>query len=588
MNDVWSSQDGRTWDQVAEKAPWAGRGEHVAFIMENNLYIAGGRTGHTWEDDTEHYISDLWEWKGNDLIEHEWEELPTPNWVPRGDHAVVVLPRSPKRPNVEYVFIIGGQSGEPGNEDFLNDVWYWTGDREQPWIRDYDNHSHSHDYVDLDSPLKKLSLRMPGDVIQTEHIPILASKGIHTVRDLASIDKDTLLALRIGENGGLPLLPSICYQKWLAQAVFDKCSIHPDTWDLADSELTDAAVHAAGLKGTSGVKSFFDQLLTVGNLTRLASAAAELASRSESGSGGFTFNNQGGQMYDRAIDAGITVLAEEVDEWAEAVASWDGCEQIGALESDPETGELVYADVDGIPQEQLDVRNVKYKEAIWRYEEELICKYIWSPRSYLSGVLFQDEVYVVGGFKPDGNMSNSLWYRDATQPTTSFTLTPADASDQTRFEFSANELGVVFEYRVIRWGDNQVLCNWTSSAGWVALNWLGGGVHRIRVRAIDPAGNYESAFEEGRNQLTWEYVPPIPWKLILGCIAGFFAFCLAVRLEYRRRRRKAAMERYAIKRMRRKFKGVKKGGKEEKDVDWKKYGKAAKKASKDTHKKKKE
>ena len=63
--------------------------------------------------------------------------------------------------------------------------------------------------------------------------------------------------------------------------------------------------------------------------------------------------------------------------------------------------------------------------------------------------------------------------------------------------------------------------------------------------------------------------------LILGILGGMIAFSVAVFLEIRRRRRKAAMERYAIKRMRRKFKGAQKGKKDD-VADWKKDGKIKK------------
>merc|ERR1711907_601900 len=68
--------------------------------------------------------------------------------------------------------------------------------------------------------------------------------------------------------------------------------------------------------------------------------------------------------------------------------------------------------------------------------------------------------------------------------------------------------------------------------------------------------------------------------LIVGSILGFFAIVGGVYLEVRRRKKKAAMERYAIKRMRRKFKGVQKGGKkatatagdgENPEEDWRGY-----------------
>ena len=73
--------------------------------------------------------------------------------------------------------------------------------------------------------------------------------------------------------------------------------------------------------------------------------------------------------------------------------------------------------------------------------------------------------------------------------------------------------------------------------------------------------------------------PPLPVGLIVGSILGFFAIVGGIYLEVRRRKKKAAMERYAIKRMRRKFKGVQKGGK--KGRGKKKKGKGKKDKKKD-------
>merc|ERR1711871_519671 len=80
----------------------------------------------------------------------------------------------------------------------------------------------------------------------------------------------------------------------------------------------------------------------------------------------------------------------------------------------------------------------------------------------------------------------------------------------------------------------------------------------MRIRAIDPAGNVDVTFEESRNQYTWWYNKPLPILEIILTILFFLLVCLVIFLEVRRRRKKKAMERYALKRMRRKFKGMQK------------------------------
>merc|ERR1712225_191585 len=67
----------------------------------------------------------------------------------------------------------------------------------------------------------------------------------------------------------------------------------------------------------------------------------------------------------------------------------------------------------------------------------------------------------------------------------------------------------------------------------------------------------------------WKYNTRLPWDYIGYSVLSFLTCVLVAYKEYQRRKRKAAMERYAIKRMRRKFKGAQKemnkGG-----VDWRK------------------
>ncbi|CAM9666856.1 unnamed protein product, partial [Phaeothamnion confervicola] len=110
----------------------------------------------------------------------------------------------------------------------------------------------------------------------------------------------------------------------------------------------------------------------------------------------------------------------------------------------------------------------------------------------------------------------------------------------------------------------------TGSASVSFLNrWDGGpgeGHYIAYVRAVDPAANIDYSYVEGLNMYTWHYVSPLPWGIIFGTLGGFLALVLLVYAEYRRRKKKRAMQRYAMKRMRRKFKQQQK--KRVKDLDW--------------------
>ena len=79
------------------------------------------------------------------------------------------------------------------------------------------------------------------------------------------------------------------------------------------------------------------------------------------------------------------------------------------------------------------------------------------------------------------------------------------------------------------------------------------------VRGIDPAGNSDRIWS-AKNVHVWIYNAPLPGGLIVTVSILVVATAIGIYVEHRRRKRKRAMERYAIKRMRRKFKGMQRGG----------------------------
>ena len=68
----------------------------------------------------------------------------------------------------------------------------------------------------------------------------------------------------------------------------------------------------------------------------------------------------------------------------------------------------------------------------------------------------------------------------------------------------------------------------------------------------------------------WKYKTRLPWDRISISIGCFIGSVLIVHWDYKRRKKRAAMERYAIKRMRRKFKGAQKDLASKGGVDWRK------------------
>ncbi|KAG2520063.1 hypothetical protein JM18_007291 [Phytophthora kernoviae] len=155
-------------------------------------------------------------------------------------------------------------------------------------------------------------------------------------------------------------------------------------------------------------------------------------------------------------------------------------------------------------------------------------------------------------------------------------------------EYANVNTSCVFEYYLLNTVQQLVVRNWTLTLGELDIgSWLDSGTFMLRIRARDPAGNVDEKFEDGRNEYTWEYVRPLPWGLIIGLSCVALVLLAGFLMEWRKRRKRAAMERYAMKRMRRKLK--KKNGAvataKEGDANWRetydnaKDGKKGKKKS---------
>ncbi|KAG6965419.1 hypothetical protein JG688_00007207 [Phytophthora aleatoria] len=228
--------------------------------------------------------------------------------------------------------------------------------------------------------------------------------------------------------------------------------------------------------------------------------------------------------------------------------NWDGCTHIGSKVVDARTGRLRWGDVLGVDQVQV-LREV-FVDA-----QESICQWRPKPRSGHAGVIFKRHVLALGGLTAPDYYDNDVWYRDARRPRAQFTLMPMSGSSDTVFKFESDKPYCVFEYYLLDTVEQLVVRNWTVTLGEVDFeSWLDSGTFRMRVRARDPAGNVDEMFEDGRNEHTWVYERPLPWGLIIGLSSVGLVLLIGFLMEWRKRRKRAAMERYAMKRMRRKLK----------------------------------
>eukprot|EP00941_MAST-03F_sp_MAST-3F-sp1_P004192 g4192.t1 len=209
----------------------------------------------------------------------------------------------------------------------------------------------------------------------------------------------------------------------------------------------------------------------------------------------------------------------------------------------------------------------------WEGSVPYTCRNRFSNRSHSAGISYQGRLYVIGGHaKGANNLTNDVWFRDEDIPTAEITQKPQSFTTDSTFKFTARKgdrnpdpsksrecEGCIFEYEIENAATGQMVREWTQTLGDVDyFEWLEGGTYTIRVRALDRAGNVDVQYVLPFNEYTWTYEEPLPLALILGLtFLGIFILGGAYGY-YRYRKKKKALERYAMKRMRRKFKRIQK------------------------------
>ena len=211
-----------------------------------------------------------------------------------------------------------------------------------------------------------------------------------------------------------------------------------------------------------------------------------------------------------------------------------------------------------------------------------------------SGIIFEYQLYYVNDVETFGGIEETMnrirrrmpdwvvnhsWFFDASPMNEdaiivkrNWTRAIGGKTNPIMFETFIAEVGT--ENQPFTWFQGEMI---KGEAYWA------GGLHIFVVRCLDPAGNFDRVWSS-TNVHVWIYWAPLPGGLIVGTSMGVVGSVIAILLELRRRKNKRAMERYAIKRMRRKFKGMQRGGpasvgaaKKDGNVNWKAYAADSKK-----------
>ena len=553
MDDIWMSSDGVSWTQIKpafQESNFVGRASHTALVIpmsfgdnvtdsRDRLLIFGGETATPQEFPTA-FLNDVWELplptepccKPNTPCAGDYECKPRladfkavrtdSEWAERSGHVTVYEPPSTMNGFQPRVYLSGGAN--LAKSTVFDDSWSWLVglDDEIIWHRDFSSEgspisalengtfSAMDSYLSIQSPLSALkkyqlpTLELDEDFISSTHVvspitsendfDVMSSLNISTILDLASADLYTILKLRGFDLGRKAReVPDVCVLRELALQFMHKCEL---------KEFTSPHFHEDDpLKELSAIKT------------------SDVCGR-------------GGES--------LPCTAND----------WDGCT--------PMQGVSV-VDVHGLGNVQVP----RIRHNVSNLIDELFCRQAPAGRSMGSAAFVGNKFAILGGI--DGQkreLFRDVWTRDEEYPRAIITTRPASMTPQFTFSFDSNEDGAqVFEYQLFL--NDEAITNWiTTTASFGAdVSWLddkkggpGKGRYSIFLRAIDPAGNRDMLFSTLTNVYQWHYVPPIPWSFVAGGIITGLASIVVGYFEYRTRRRKAILQRFALRRLKRRFK----------------------------------
>eukprot|EP00616_Rhizochromulina_sp_CCMP1243_P006040 CAMPEP_0118998604 /NCGR_PEP_ID=MMETSP1173-20130426/63158_1 /TAXON_ID=1034831 /ORGANISM="Rhizochromulina marina cf, Strain CCMP1243" /LENGTH=794 /DNA_ID=CAMNT_0006950099 /DNA_START=14 /DNA_END=2398 /DNA_ORIENTATION=+ len=252
---------------------------------------------------------------------------------------------------------------------------------------------------------------------------------------------------------------------------------------------------------------------------------------------------------------------------------WDGCSHLASCHSEQT---LVPVPGMGLVSQAPPARHQLDAQAA-----ELTCRWTPFPRAFHSAVYFANKIWIVGGKRKVDDYNDDAWYRDMRPPRAFLKQFPIDQTSETIFTFTADEESI-FQYRVYYADHLKEVREWTPAYRGTNVGWLknfndlgeksnsktengkkqkvnrgpGDGNYVFYVRAIDAAGNVDASFKNGRNLYKWRYRPGAPGGLISLIVILILALVVLALYKYREFKKQQALERYAIKRIRRKFKGI--------------------------------
>ena len=567
MDDAWVSNNGLKWVQFKpafdSRLSYSGRGAHTALIIHGNsiknetvnnenhdrLWIFGGETSSPEAADID-YLDDVW---SIDLpskpccllngdchsSQHpltvtdigtclpnvfDWSNHQFPHkWSGRSGHVVLYEPPSSFNSFREQICIYGGRN----EEGVLSDVWTWNLIDGEPWRVDFQpdqwyrttQNGKVFFGTQLTNKMANLAIS-PYQYYLSEdaNITSLFKLFLPVPSKRLSFNQNIARSAHLVKNEDVEKMRNL-----------DIYTIH----DLAFANLYT-------ILKLRGFHYPWEESRKVNEICYLRKLAISLIEKCR---------------IKTSVDQSEIEPHEkkyECNDGACNLDAWDGCLPLEGLK---------FVDVYGLGNVTVPQQTYEIIHEL----DEINCRQTPGRRHMAAGITLNNKMMVLGG---QGRLSDELfrdvWYRDDSFPETKIVTSPETYTHDTIFSFASNEPGAfLFEYKIIDVVERRELTPWlvTTEVVGVDVSWLdnkkggpGKGIYVLYVRAIDPSGNKEFRYSIQSNMHVWMYLPPLPWGTIFGFTILLIFIIMSLYFEYRRRAKRKALERYAIRRMRRKFK----------------------------------
>ena len=140
QNDVWCSADGRDWRCVTDALPWGPRVLHHTAVLGGRIFVMGGQTLPQFAPQTERFFNDVWSSEDGRTWRRLLEHGP---WSPRGMIGRCAAPDGP------LWLLGGGTYDTPAQprRRFFSEVWSTADGRD--WQRHADAPWHPRQYHDV-------------------------------------------------------------------------------------------------------------------------------------------------------------------------------------------------------------------------------------------------------------------------------------------------------------------------------------------------------------------------------------------------------------------------------------------------------